>query len=413
MSSNISFTGIASGLDTASLVKNLLRFSQARITTLQNTVTTDQTQQTAFQNLQTKLQTLETQSASLAKSQGSVFDSKIATSSDSSILTAAAGTGASSGITSLRVLSLAQANQIASQGYSDANAAITQGTFQISAGSNSANITIDSTNNTLSGLVTAINSAGVGVTATVVNTGSSDPRTQPYRLVLTSNATGTANAIKITNNLAASSGTAVKPNFGSTEVGAAVTSTSFAGTSAVTSNAGAGNYTGTANDSFTFTVVNGGTVGTDSGIQVSYTNGSGSKTGTLTINPSDVGNSLSVVDGVQVNFGAGTLVNGDTFSVNVTSPTIQAATNSQIQLGSGDGAIVVQNSTNTISNLIPGVTLSLKSADPNKTIQLNVDNDVDAAGTAITNLINDYNDFASYLKTQSAYTPGTLSLIHI
>lgn len=407
MSSNISFTGLSSGLDTNSLIANVQRFDQIRLNTLNQTVAKDTFQQTSFQGLQTRLQTLETVASQLGQSQGSVFDSKTVSSSNTGLVTAAAGTGAQTGVTSLRVLALAQANQIASQGFQDPNSTITQGTFQIQAGSKTATITIDSTNNTLSGLAQAISSTGIGVSASIVNTGSGDPRTEPYRLLLTSNSTGTANAIQITNNLAASAGGAVQPNFNSTEIGPAVTATSYSGTSSVTSNSGAGGYTGTANDTYTFTVVNNGTVGTDDGIQVQYSNSSGSETGTLTINAADVNVAKSVVDGVTVKFGAGTLVAGDKFTVNVFSPTLQAASNAQVQLGSGAGAVVVQSASNTLTNLIPGVTLSLQAADPTKTAQLTVGNDVASATTQITNLVNDYNDFVSYLQQQTAYTPGT------
>ena len=48
MSSNIAFTGLASGLNTTALIQNVLRFNQQSISTLQTQVTTDQTQQTAF-----------------------------------------------------------------------------------------------------------------------------------------------------------------------------------------------------------------------------------------------------------------------------------------------------------------------------------------------------------------------------
>ncbi len=407
MSSNISFTGIASGLDTSKLIQNVLRFSQQKINVLSTTVADDQYQQQAFKSLQTQLQTFQIQASQLAQTQGGVFDSKTVTSNNTGLVTAAAGTGAQTGTTSLKILAVAQASQIASQGFGDPNSSITQGTFQIQAGSKTATITIDSTNNTLSGLSKAINNAGIGVAATIVNTGSNDARTQPYRLLLTSSSTGTANAIKITNALGANSNGAVLPNFSTTEIGPAVTATDFTGTSAVTANSGAGNYTGTANDTYTFSIVNGGTVGTDGGIQVSYTNSSGTKTGTLTVSPSDVNVAKDVVDGVQVKFAAGTLKTGDQFTVNVFAPTIQTASNAQVQLGSGAGAVVVQSASNTITNLIPGVTLSVQSADPTKTVQLNVANDVSAATAAITNFVNDYNDFASNLATQTSYTPGS------
>lgn len=407
MSSNIGFTGISSGLNTTSLIANIQRFSQQTINSLNQTVNTDTAQQSALQIIQLTLQSLQNAASQLAQTQGSVFDGKTVSSSNSSLVTAAAGTGAQTGITSLKVLALAQANQVASQGFADPNSAITQGTFQIQAGSQSATISIDSTNATLSGLAQAINNSGIGVAATIVNTGSTDPLTQPYRLLLTSNSTGTANAIKITNNLGASGSGAVLPDFNNTEIGPAVTSAGFSGTSSVSSNTGAGNYTGSANDTYTFSVVSGGTVGTTNGIQVAYSNSSGSQTGTLTLNAADVNTPQNVVDGVQVQFGAGTLTAGDKFTVNVFSPTIQAASNAQIQLGSGVGAVTVENSSNTLTNLIPGVTLSLQAADPTKTVQLNVANDVSSATTAITNFVNDYNTFSSQLQTQTGYTPGT------
>ena len=179
----ITFNGLASGLDTASIITDLVRFSQQRIDTfkvkeqeavgLQNVMTT----------LKSRLQSLQEGATALSRPQQSVFDRRSITSSDESILTAAAGSAATAGTQTLRVLSVAKNHQIASQGFDDANSQITQGTFQIQAGGNSATITIDSSNNTLTGLSRAINSAGIGVSATVINDGS-DSLTQPYRLLL-------------------------------------------------------------------------------------------------------------------------------------------------------------------------------------------------------------------------------------
>lgn len=401
MSSNISFSGLASGLNTNALIQNLLRFNQQRINLLNQGVQKDTSSQTSFQGVTSRLQTLQTAATQLAQPQNSVFDNKTVTSSDTDLVTAAVGTGAQTGVTNLKVLSLAQADQIASQGFEDPTSQISQGTFQIQAGSKSATLTIDSTNNTLNGLATAINNAGIGVSATIVNTGST---MQPYRLLLSSTSTGTANAIHITNNLAASGGGVLKPNFETSEIGPAATGTGFTGTSAVSS---AGTYTGSSNDTFTFTVTNGGAVGTDDGIQLSYSNRSGTQTGTITVNHADVDTAINVVDGVQVQFGAGTLDAGNSFSVNVFSPTVQKATDAQVQLGSGSGAVVVSSASNTVTNLVPGVSIKLQAADPTKTVQLNVNNDVDGMVKSITDFVNDYNDFAKYLDTQTKYTPGT------
>jgi flagellar hook-associated protein 2 len=54
-------------------------------------------------------------------------------------------------------------------------------------------VTITSANNSLQGIVSAINSANLGVTASIINDGSATP----YRLVLTSSTTGAAGSMKI------------------------------------------------------------------------------------------------------------------------------------------------------------------------------------------------------------------------
>lgn len=407
MSSNVSFSGLASGLNTNALIQNLLRFNQQRISLLNQGVQKDTAKQTAFNGVTSRLRTLRTTASQLAQPQSSIFDSKQVSSSDESLVTAAVGSGAQSGVTSLRVLAVAQANQVASQGFDSADSAITQGEFQIESGGNTATITIDAANNTLSGLATAINNSGIGVVASVINTGATEPGMQPYRLLLTSGTTGVANRIQITSSLAASSGGSIRPNFETTEIGAAVPSTSFSGTSVVTSNAGSGIYTGSSNDTFTFTVTQAGTVGADDGITLSYTNSSGSHTGTITVNQSDVDTALNVVDGVQLQFAAGTLVQGDEFAVNVYSPTLQQATDAQVQLGSGSGAVLIRSASNTLTNLIPGVSIKVQTADPAKTVQLNVQNDVDGMVQQIQDFVDDYNDFATYIDQQTRFVAGT------
>lgn len=75
--------------------------------------------------------------------------------------------------------------------------ALTANATYTSNGAGTHSITIDSTNNTLSGIRDAINAANMGVSASIVNDGSSTP----YRLVLASNTTGASNSLKITTNI--------------------------------------------------------------------------------------------------------------------------------------------------------------------------------------------------------------------
>lgn len=60
------------------------------------------------------------------------------------------------------------------------------------------NIVIDSTNNTLQGIMDAINKGNFGVTASIVSDGSTGTGATPNHLVLTSTATGASSTMKIT-----------------------------------------------------------------------------------------------------------------------------------------------------------------------------------------------------------------------
>ncbi|MET0856625.1 MAG: flagellar filament capping protein FliD, partial [Telluria sp.] len=76
--------------------------------------------------------------------------------------------------------------------YDAATGKYTGSTFT-TAGSGVKTVTIDPSNDSLAGIRDAINKAAIGVTATIVNDGSGTP----YRLSLSSSATGTATSMKI------------------------------------------------------------------------------------------------------------------------------------------------------------------------------------------------------------------------
>jgi flagellar hook-associated protein 2 len=72
------------------------------------------------------------------------------------------------------------------------------GTLTISVGGTNTSITIDATNNTLTGLKDKINNSGAAVTASIVNIGAATP---DYRLIVQSKNTGTANGVTISGAL--------------------------------------------------------------------------------------------------------------------------------------------------------------------------------------------------------------------
>ena len=215
----ISFQGLVSGLDTSSLITGLLAIDQAQINAVTQKETNVQTEQTAFKQVEAQLLTLQGDVGQLGALTNGVFDAQTATSSNTNVLSAAASSNAATGVYSLQVNSLAQAQEQASQGFTSPTSTISQGTLQFQIGDGATTtLTIDSSNDTLQGLAGTINDANVGLTATVVNDGSA---TQPYRLLFTAKNTGTENAVTITNNLAPDGGGAVQPVFNATYIGTA------------------------------------------------------------------------------------------------------------------------------------------------------------------------------------------------
>lgn len=134
------------------------------------------------------------QSALRAIDTPAAFNAEVANTSDASIFTATAGASAVGGTYSVSVTQLAQAQQLVSNAFAgDGSTTVGTGTLQLSLGGVSFNVTVDSSNNTVAGLASAINAAGgnPGITATVI-TG-----TDGAHLVLSSTLSGAANTLQV------------------------------------------------------------------------------------------------------------------------------------------------------------------------------------------------------------------------
>jgi flagellar hook-associated protein 2 len=116
-----------------------------------------------------------------------------ASSSNEDIGVSVDSTKASRGSYSVNVTSLAGSQALASRDvFADRDAtSVGQGTLALAVGDKTANITIDSSNDTLQGLANAINEADVGVSAGIIDTGNG------FQLVLSADKTGTDNAVSI------------------------------------------------------------------------------------------------------------------------------------------------------------------------------------------------------------------------
>ncbi len=86
---------------------------------------------------------------------------------------------------------------------------------------------------------------------------------------------------------------------------------------------------------------------------------------------------------------------------------LQAAQDAQIRLGSGEGAITISSSTNTITGAIEGVTLKLLEADPAAAVTLTVARDTARIEQRISDLVGRYNAIVDFLAEQFHYDPKT------
>ena len=193
-SSLITSTGIGSGLDISSIVSSLTTAHgaaqsaqlNAQSATLDSEVSAYGTFTSALDTFKSSLTALETptQLAGFA-----------ATVADKSIASATTSSDAVAGQYSLLVNNLASAASLTSKAFSNP-ASIGTGTLTITVAGKSSAITIDSTDNSLSGIAAAINKAtdNPGVTASIITT------TAGARLVISGTATGAANAITVSQS---------------------------------------------------------------------------------------------------------------------------------------------------------------------------------------------------------------------
>lgn len=185
----ISSLGIGSGLDTSSIIQQLVAAErQPRELRLDRAQKTHEAQVSAFGQLISSLDKLDESASQLSN----LADARSVKVSDSSILSAQVKGGADTGSYFVEVGQLARAHSLASDEYTDADSVVGTGTLSVSAGDASVDINIDSSNNTLAGISQAINEVDAGVSAAVVDNGSGS------QLLLTSDTTGVANSIEIT-----------------------------------------------------------------------------------------------------------------------------------------------------------------------------------------------------------------------
>ncbi len=301
MPGSMSVGGVVSGLDTNSIIAKAVEYARRPIANYEGDIAVNQQKLAIWQDINTRMLAVKMSTESLARP--ATFQAKTAESSNESILTATASTDAVSGVYDLRVEQRAQAHQIAATDtYSSTDAVVGEGTFEIvQANGDSFSVELDANNNTLSALKNKINSENEGVSASIVNVGTSD--TPEYKLLLKASDTGTDYEITAINTSGWSGGTA--PTF------------------------------------------------------------------------------------------------------DLMADPVQEAQDAIIKLGSGAGELTVTKSTNTITDVVPGVTLNITGADAGENVAITVGKDTTGAKAAIQGFVEAYNTLMSAIDDQFDYDADT------
>lgn len=183
------FSGLASGIDSAALIKSMVTLASQPVVRLQTKQTVNTTMSKKFTDIKSKMVALQTAAKTLDTRSEAMVNK--ATSSDDKVVAVTTAGGASLGKFNIVVTSIAKAERTYSNpiAASDQSGLFGNGTLSIQVGSGSAvNIAVD-TQDTLSSVASKINAANGGVTAGLVFDGSN------YRLQVSGNESGVSKAI--------------------------------------------------------------------------------------------------------------------------------------------------------------------------------------------------------------------------
>jgi flagellar hook-associated protein 2 len=187
-----SLSGMASGLDTTSLINSLMQAESAPQTALKTKVSTITTSNSAYTTVNNKMKALLTAAQDLTNAD--TWKTAKATSSSTSVV-ATAATGAQTGDMTFSVTKLAAAQRSTVAFAAADTEATNNNSIDLTIGTGTdavtTSVSIDSDNNTPAGVADAINNAGLNVRASVVTTDSGPV------LQISSTKTGAANTFTV------------------------------------------------------------------------------------------------------------------------------------------------------------------------------------------------------------------------
>ncbi len=188
-----SVSGLVSGLDTSTIVSQLMQVEAAGQTRIKSRMAAEQSSVKSLQDLNTKLAALATTAEKLGKA---TEWNPVSTTSSSDKVTVTGGPAATIGAVSFTVGRLAQAHAAAFTNSAQMTDTVTSGSTKVKLDllDGTAAREIDTGDGTLAGLVRGINAAGTGIQASTVKLDDGS-----YRLRVSSSTTGAASDFTLTN----------------------------------------------------------------------------------------------------------------------------------------------------------------------------------------------------------------------
>lgn len=185
--------GLASGIQTTEIVDAMISAARNSTRVQENRMQFLEARLEAVRGFNTRLLSAQLDLTNLRS--GSAFGAMTATPSNASVLSASANSTAVQGNYSFQVTQLAQAHQVATKAQASRGADLGAGTLTLQLGSGSpVELNLDADSSSLDDVAAAINAAGAGVSAYVVEqTGA-----EPFRLIMQSAETGLASEISLT-----------------------------------------------------------------------------------------------------------------------------------------------------------------------------------------------------------------------
>lgn len=394
--SGISFAGLGSGIDTNSIVERLMSLEQIPIRRLQQRQAQLTERMGIYNQLRSRVQALSSAANSL--NSPSAYNPARASASDASVATIAASSGAVEGSYTLKVSQLAQTHKLGSSAHADTSTALgLAGVFKV----NGKEVTVVASDS-LAGIAQKINSAGGNVVASLIDGGAG----QAY-MTLTSAKSGLKEGIGLQDI----SGDVLGP-LGFTGTALRHPITGGAATYGLASQSSALGSLLNLGDLTTSTV----SLGTGS---IEVTSSDTLQTLATKINAAGVGATATVasetVDGLTTyrlevtgttSFGA----EGD-FWLNLgvlkRSNEIVAAQDAKFKLDN----VHLSSATNTVTTVIPNVTLTLLKGTPSspETTTLSITRDTEQTKKSIKGFVDAYNQLVDFIQQNSKFDQQSYS----